>query len=929
MKMKLFTLLTLVCFNTLFVSAQNKYSVKGSVVDTVSGLALINTSISILNAKDSTLIKFGRATNSGNFILNDLKPGQFILLVSYPDYADFVEQFKLDSNKLEKDFGKIKMILKSRLLEEVIIKGKAAQMTIKGDTTEFNAAAFNIEANSKVEDLLKQLPGIQVDRDGKITAHGQKVNKVLVDGEEFFGDDPTLVTKNIRGDMVDKVQLFDKKSDQAAFTGIDDGERTKTINIKLKDGKNQGYFGKVDIGSGNDKFYQGQGMLNIFKDKRKFSAYGTLANTAKTGLGWEENSKLGNPNIQVTEGAIMFTSSEDDFLESFDGRFNGEGIPVTRSGGLHYNNRWKDDKYSINLNYKTGSIDISGDKNSLNQNNLPTSIINNNSNQDFDNSMFRQKLDAIFTVKLDTTSDLKITLDGTIKNSQTKTNFLSSGFTGNGISINNSTRNLNNDADQRLFKSSLLWTKKLKKKGRTLSLSLGQNYDDDDANGFLYAKNNFFNSLGALDSTQIIDQYKTNFSKNSGFNSNITYSEPLSKSLSIVFNYGISLNNSISDRKSFNKSQNGKFDVLDAEFSNDFKLDQKSNLAGAIFNLKKDKNIINFGTRFSAVDFKQTDQSTGNIFQRNFINWLPQASFKHNFSSQKTFELRYNGSTNQPTLNQIQPIKVNTDPLNIRIGNPNLKPSFRNSININYYSYKVLSDQSIYISGNYSFTNQDIVNNTITDAAGKSTFQANNLKGKNPGNLSLYADYNQKIPGTEFNVGINLNSNFNTYFNLINDVLNKTRSNTINPGLSLSRREQKKIEFYFNIGPEYITNESSLQKQINNSGWGANSWFDLTVFLPNKFKINSHAEYKYQQKTQTFNQDFNRLIWNTDISRSFLKDESLKLTLSANDLFNQNTGFERFANGNMFGQNSFTTIKRFFMFSLSYDLNQMGGGLNK
>jgi hypothetical protein len=924
--MKKIALAIILFLTSILAFSQNKYSIKGSVLDTASGVPLVNTSIAVLNAKDSTLIKFARATSNGSFTLNNLKSGQFILLVTYPDYADYVENFKLDSIKPEKDFGKLKMILKARLLEEVIVKGKAAQMTIKGDTTEFNAAAFNIEANSKVEDLLKQLPGIQVDRDGKITAHGQKINKVLVDGEEFFGDDPTLVTKNIRGDMVDKVQLFDKKSDQATFTGIDDGERTKTLNIKLKEGKNQGYFGKVDIGSGNDKFYQGQAMLNVFKDKQKFSAYGTLANTAKTGLGWEENSKLGNPNIQVTEGAIMFTSSEDDFLESFDGRFNGEGIPVTRSGGLHYDNKWKDDKYSINLNYKTGSINISGDKNSLNQNNLPTGIINNNSNQDFDNSMFRQKLDAIFTVKLDTTSDLKITLEGTIKNSQTNTNFLSFGSRGNGISINNSTRNLNNDADQRLFKSSFLWTKKLKKKGRTLSLSLGQNYDDDDATGFLYAKNNFFNTLGALDSTQIIEQYKTNFSKNSGFNSNITYSEPLSKSLSIVFNYGINLNNSISDRKSFNKSAVGKFDVLDSEFSNDFKLNQTSNLTGAIFNFKKGKNIINFGTRLSAVDFKQTDQSTGNIFQRDFINWLPQASFKHTFSSQKSFELRYNGTTNQPTLNQIQPIKVNTDPLNIRIGNPNLKPSFRNSFNINYYSYKILSDQSIYIGGNYSFTNQDIVNNTITDAAGKSTFQASNLKGKNPGNFSIYADYNQKIPGTEFNVGVNLNSNFNTYFNLINNVLNKTRSNTINPGLSLSRRAEKKIEFYFNIGPEYITNESSLQKQINNSGWGANSWFDLTVFLPNKFKINSHAEYKYQQKTQTFNQDFNRLIWNTDISRSFLKDESLKLTLSANDLLNQNTGFERFANGNMFGQNSFTTIKRFFMFSLSYDLNQMGGG---
>jgi hypothetical protein len=162
------------------------------------------------------------------------------------------------------------MSLKSRLLKEVLIKGTVAAIKIKGDTTEYNAKAFVIQPNSKVEDLLKQLPGIQVDKDGKITAQGQTVNKVLVDGEEFFGDDPTLVTKNIRGDMVDKVQLYDKKSDQATFTGIDDGEKTKTINIKLKEDKKNGYFGKIDAGVGTDGYYEGQALYNKFKGKKKF-----------------------------------------------------------------------------------------------------------------------------------------------------------------------------------------------------------------------------------------------------------------------------------------------------------------------------------------------------------------------------------------------------------------------------------------------------------------------------------------------------------------------------------------------------------------------------------------------------------------------------------------------------------------------------------
>ncbi len=206
--MKLYFLtVALLCLFSIVSVAQSVYTVKGSVVDTVSNGRLINTSVSILRSKDSTLVKFTRADDNGTFTLSQLPKGKLFLLVTYPGYADYVEQFDLDSTKSKIDFGRIKLTIRATLLQDVIIKGTAAAIKMKGDTTEFNAAAYKIQPNAKVEDLLKQLPGIQVDKDGKITAQGQTVNKVLVDGEEFFGDDLTLVTKNLRADMVDKVQL--------------------------------------------------------------------------------------------------------------------------------------------------------------------------------------------------------------------------------------------------------------------------------------------------------------------------------------------------------------------------------------------------------------------------------------------------------------------------------------------------------------------------------------------------------------------------------------------------------------------------------------------------------------------------------------------------------------------------------------------------
>jgi len=355
----------LVCILLMTVSygfAQNA-SVKGAVSDTSSKENLLNAVISILRAKDSVLYKFTRSNAQGKFSLSHLPAGKFILLVTYPKYADYVEQLELtDTSSIS--VNKIALILKAKLLEEVVIKQKISAIKIKGDTTEFTADSFHVQANATVEELLKKLPGIQVDKNGKITAQGETVQKILVDGEEFFGDDPTLVTQNLRADMIDKVQVFDKKSDQAAFTGIDDGEKTKTINLKLKDNKKNGYFGKVNVGGGTDGFYDNQLMVNLFKKKKKLSAYGIVSNTGKTGLNWNERNSYGdniasNVDFDDASGNLMFTGNSDD-LDSWDGQYNGQGYPSVKTGGIHYNNKWDDDKQSANFNYKILQLNVTG-----------------------------------------------------------------------------------------------------------------------------------------------------------------------------------------------------------------------------------------------------------------------------------------------------------------------------------------------------------------------------------------------------------------------------------------------------------------------------------------------------------------------------------------------------------------------------------------
>jgi hypothetical protein len=674
-------------------------------------------------------------------------------------------------------------------------------------------------------------------------------------------------------------------------------------------------------------FTRDRRLFNKFKGKKKFSGYTTLSNTGKTGLGWEDNNKLGNSDgLQYGDsGEIYFMDGGGDDLDSFDGRYNGQGIPVARTGGLHYDSKWNSDKESINTNYKIGSLQVDGTRNDSTQNNLPGRVLKNGSDQTFSNYMFRQKLDATYQVKLDTTSNLKVSVDGTIKNSRTRTSDLSQSFE-NDTLLNQQNRQLSNDADGRIFNATAFYNKKLKKKGRTFSVNFNAGYDESKAHGYLKATTGYY-TKGLPDSSQVIDQMKTNDVLSTKVSTNITYTEPFSKALSLVLNYGFNLNNSSADRKSFDRSAPNVYNLLNDSLSSNYKFNQFANQAGAIFNYQKGKHTINFGTKVSDVRFKQVDLETGDIFKRNFTNWNPQASYLYKFSQQQSIRLNYRGNPTQPTIDQIQPIRINNDPLNITLGNPDLRPSFTNRLSFNYNSYKTLSDQYISAYGSYSYTINPIVSNITTDTVGKSTIQYLNLPGKKTSNYyaGMYAE--KKINWlAEMSLGFNFGLDGSIYYSLKNNQLNRTTGNTYNGSLRLSKYVQKKYNFSLSAGPTYTIGQSSLQPDINNNGRGFTADGRFNVFLPGKVQIGSDGNYQYQAATQSFNNDFRQFIWNATISKAFFKAEDLKVSLSGNDLLNQNSGFSRTANGENISQSRYTTIKRYFLLSVTWDFNKVGGG---
>jgi hypothetical protein len=928
--MKITFTLLLICMSVC-TYAQGTYSIKGSVRDSVLHINLPNATVSVLNTKDSTLVGFSRVTETGIFSISSLDKGSYLLIVTYRGYADYIERFNLDSIKTAVDFGNISMSLKTRLLNEVLIKGTVTAIKIKGDTTEYNAKAYTIQPNSKVEDLLRQLPGIQVDKDGKITAQGQTVQKVLVDGEEFFGDDPTLVTKNIRGDMVDKVQLYDKKSDQATFTGIDDGQKTKTINIKLKEDKKNGYFGKLNAGVGTNGYYGGQGFYNKFKGKKKFSLYGTFGNTGETGLSWRDNNKLGvGGGLQFADdGTVFFDAGDGGALDSFSGKYDGQGIPITRTGGVHYDDKWKDDKYTLNTNYKAGSIGVEGTRDNLQQQNLPgasTNIIKSSTNEIFNNFMFRQKLDATYSIKLDTTSNLKIGVEGTLKNSDTHNTKDAESKRNDSTLINTNHRMVTNKVDDQLYGASLLYNKKLNKPGRTISLNTTAGATERKSSGNLKSRLDIYGTTGLLTGTQLLDQLKTDNTTTSRLGTNLTYTEPISKSLTASVSYGFGLNTSNADRRSYDASSPNNYNLLNDSLSNHYLFNQTSNQAGLNFNYKKGKSILRFGTRVADVNYKQTDEITGTSLHRSFTNWSPQASFSHQFSSNNSFIINYSGSQLQPTIDQLQPVRVNTDPVNITVGNPFLKPAFTNSFFGYYNNYKVITEQMFYINSNYSFTTNPIVSDVVTDiTSAKSVIQSVNLPGKKESNYSVYTQFNRKLtPGGLF-ISTTLNTSGNIYYSMVNHQLNKTTSSTYGGTLGLTLYQVKKYSLSFNTGPSYNIGKASLQPDQNNNGRGFNANYYILLYLPGKFMFISDGNYQYTAATQSFATDFRKTIINASLTRTFFKAENLKLVVTGNDLLNQNTGFTRTASSNLISENRYTTIRRFFMLSVVWDFTGMGG----
>ena len=900
----------------LFATAQN---ITGAITDTTNKKEIANAVVAILKPIDSTLYKFVRTDKEGKFILKNTPPGKYLLMITHPFYADLLDDITVPAEGL--DLKSISFIPKSKLLQELIIKS-GGPMRIKGDTTIFTADSFKVSANANVEELLKKLPGIQVDKDGKIKAMGETVQKVLVDGEEFFGDDPGMAVKNLRADAVKEVQVYDKKSDQAEFTGIDDGKTKKTINLKLKDDRKHGYFGKIDVSGGLKKDigdrYNNNILLNSFKGKRKIAGYFLNGNTGQSGLGWRDNEKFGVDNDSYTasadeDGGINFSyqggSEDEPYVDTQNGLFRNNNL------GLQYSNKWNDKK-SLSLSPKYNFQDYNNVNKTFTQTQIADSFFNDNAVENMHVNKSTFKLNAVYDIKIDSSNSLKFTAKASSSATESQSYRTSENIGKSGNLNNTSIRQLSTNSTNQLLNGNILFKHKFKKLRRSLSITADWNSFNTIGHNFLKSDNEIYKG-GAVTFSQKFDQQKDYEKGTKRFVTKMVYTEPLSKNYSLELNYEISANNGNNNQKTYSFSPaSGKYDAMVDSLTNLFDQKITINKPGIKISYNYKKLKYSFGSGVGLTSFNLRDNTFEKDYLRKYTNFFPAANLTYTYKSNHNLRFSYDGNTTQPRIDQLQLLRNNNDFFNQFLGNPLLKPSFRNNFNLSHQTYDFIKDLFFYQDLNFSQISNSITYSRIIDAStGKTISQPVNTNGNY--NYAFYGGVGFKLKKADIRVQFSPNLNYNHSTEIINGSNNISKNLSTGIQIYLSKSKDKKYDF--SIVNNFSYNSNVTQQYNTKINYNTNELnLDATVYLKKVWALKTDFNYFVRQKTPQFQNNLSNQLWNARVQRTF-KNNEFTAYFSIRDILNQNTNVQRNFFGNTLSEVSNERLRQYWLIGFTWD----------
>ena len=908
---KCLLMLLMILFSPMAFAQQSGVNVTGSVVEQGSDTPIEQATVRLLNVKDSAMVRGVVSARNGSFTLKNVKKGSYLLHITFIGYDPLYQPLQITGKKNPVNVGKLELSDGAIELGEAVVIGKAPEVTVRNDTVEYNADSYKVTEGSVLEDLLKKMPGVEVDSEGKITVNGKEVKKVMVDGKEFFSDDPKVASKNLPAKMIDKLQVLDKKSDMAQMTGFDDGEEETVINLTVKPGMKQGWFGNAYGGYGSKDRYEGNAMVNRFVNNDQITFMGGTNNT----------NNMGFSDLAST----MFSG-----MGGGGGRRGGfgAGSGITSSGnaGLNFSKEFKPDKLTLGGNTRYSHSDNDARSKSDRQNILP----GDSSSYDNSEAMSRTKSDNFgvdfrLEWKPDTMTQLIFRPSFSLSHSMND-NFSDATTLDNERDTVNTNKSSNySESNGYNLNASIDFSRKLNNKGRVFSATLSGGNSDSYSDGMNRSDIVYFNQTDALKNS-IIDQRSRYDNKGFNYRAYVSWVEPIGHNNFIQATYSISQRKQEALKNVYNQDADGIYNVLDSAYNQSYRnnfISQRASLSFKSQRAKFNYTIgLNLDPSYSSSENFVGDTTLSKI-TRKVVNLSPMAQFNYMFDKRTNLRIMYNGRTSQPSMTQLQPVADISDPTNITIGNPDLNPRYTNNVFIRFQQFTPEKQRAFMIMANGSYIINDIVSYTsYNQGTGVKTTTYKNVNGNYSGNVRMML--NTPLKNKKFSINSMTMASFANSNGYINEEKNTNRNLILSERGGIDFRSSY-LDLGVNGNIRYNATSNSLQKENNQNTFNYGAGGYTTIYLPLNFKIESDVNWSTNSGYgDGFKQ--NEVLWNASASKSFLKNNQGTLRFKIYDILQQRSNISRSVTASYIQDSEYNTLGSYFMVHFIYRFSIFKGG---